>query len=298
MKEKLVELKLDDIKVGKRHRPIDDKDDEAMLSLAEGIKTDGLIQPITVYKDNQLVTGARRLFAHVINEADTILAIWKPYNDIQAERAEILENMDRKQLTALQDAQQTLRLQELYMLEHEETKHGGDRKSEDFKTTKCRLDPFTEDTARKVGKTPRTIERSIKLARDLDPDVQKDLKGTPIEDKKAELTRLAKLPVKKQKMITKKLVSGEITRVPSKPKPSKPKPSKPKPSKPPRIDQTSTEFNASIELFATQHAQYVKTFLKTLSNHPGGQVHPSPKKAVIGQLDILTTMFSNLKNRI
>ncbi len=296
MREKLVELKIDGIKVGKRHRPIDDKDDEAMLSLAEGIKTDGLIQPITVYKDNQLVTGARRLFAHVINEAATILAIWKPYNDTQAERAEIRENIERKQLTVLQEAQQTLRLKELYVAEHQGTRpvteRGGPGRGKKTSEIISSVLPFAETEARATGKTSRTVQMTIKLATDLDPEVQEDLKGTPIEDKKAELTRLAKRSVKDQRKIAKKLKTGEITRVPSKPKPATPKP-----KKPPKIEPTTAEFNSYIELFIVQHTKYVKNFLKALSQHPGGKIHPSPRKSVVGHIGIFAALISNLKNR-
>ncbi len=291
-KEKLVRLKVKDIKVGKRHRPIDARDDEAMLSLAESVKTDGLIQPITVYKDNQLVTGARRLFAHVINEEDMITAIWKPYNDIQAERAEILENMDRKQLTALQNAQQTLRLKELYILEHPETEMGGDRKSEDFKTAERRFDSFAADTARKVGKSKTTIERDIKLATDLDPEVMEDLRGTPIEDKKTELTRLAKLPTGEQKKIAKKLKAGQITRVPST-KAVVPKPPRPRLPKP---NDAEVDRDEAIDISCRRIKRFVASEMTYISKLKGGCLQPAIESTVRAKIDSALVVLSKSKS--
>jgi len=45
-----------------------------------------------------------------------------------------------------------MKREEIYQWWRPATGHGGDRRSEDFKTTNCRLVPaFTEDTAAKTG---------------------------------------------------------------------------------------------------------------------------------------------------
>jgi len=52
-------VKISDIKIGERHR----KDMGDLAVLAESIKTEGLLQPIGVTEDNELVFGLRRLTA-------------------------------------------------------------------------------------------------------------------------------------------------------------------------------------------------------------------------------------------
>lgn len=279
MKEKLIELKLTDITVGKRHRPIRDSEDADMLGLAESIVKDGLIQPITVCGDNRLVTGARRLFAHRLNKETTIKAIWKPYDGVQAERAEIIENLERKQLTALEEAQQTLRLQELYLSEHPETKQNkagghGKHKSASDKMS------FAEETARRFGKSRKTIERTIKLAKDLDAEVQEDLKGTPIEDKKSELTKLAKMPVRKQKAVVKKIKSGEITRVSEKPKP-----------KPPKSESESDKRDRVVTKATIEIRRTINQEIKNIGDH----LPEATKTSILALTKQIVNSLSNLK---
>jgi len=52
-------MKISDIKIGERHR----KDMGDLAALAESIKTEGLLQPVGVTEDNELVFGLRRLTA-------------------------------------------------------------------------------------------------------------------------------------------------------------------------------------------------------------------------------------------
>ena len=98
---------------------------------------------------------------------------------------------------------------------------GGDRRSEDFKRNEIPFENFAENAAKRIKRTVRMVNDYIKLATDLDAEAQEDLKGSPIENRKSELTRLAK-----------QLKAGEITRVPRPPK-SKPPKSKPPEPEPP-----------------------------------------------------------------
>ena len=71
---------------------------------------------------------------------------------LQAELAEIDENIVRSDLSVLDYGEMLLRRKEIYEQIHPETRHGGDRKSEEIKAKKIRLDPaksFVQDTAQK-----------------------------------------------------------------------------------------------------------------------------------------------------
>lgn len=84
------------VKVG--HRAREDKGD--IESLAERIREKGLIQPITINQDYELIAGERRLLAHKLLQKETIEAIIRPTKDkVDAAEIELIENIARKDMT-------------------------------------------------------------------------------------------------------------------------------------------------------------------------------------------------------
>jgi len=74
--------------------------------LAKSIKEIGLIQPVIVRPVNshfELVCGERRFRASKLNKADTILAIVRNYDDKQARLACLTENIQRSDLTQIEE---------------------------------------------------------------------------------------------------------------------------------------------------------------------------------------------------
>ena len=67
----------------------------------------------------------------------------------------------------------------IYEALHPETRRGGDRKSKKTKRKKIPFDSFAEDTARKTGKSARSVRMDLEIARDLDPDVKEIIAKTP-----------------------------------------------------------------------------------------------------------------------
>lgn len=89
-------IPIDLIKIGYRAR-IDKGDIE---SLAERISEKGLIQPITISQDYELLAGERRLLAHKHLGKLTIEAIIRPVKDkVDAAEIELIENIARKDMT-------------------------------------------------------------------------------------------------------------------------------------------------------------------------------------------------------
>lgn len=84
------------IKVENRAR--EDKGD--IEELAAKIQQVGLIQPITINQNHQLIAGERRLLAHIFLKKETIEAIIRPTKDkVDLAEVEIIENIARKDFT-------------------------------------------------------------------------------------------------------------------------------------------------------------------------------------------------------
>lgn len=49
------------------------------------------------------------------------------------------------------------------------------------------ISPFSEDAAKKTGKTPRTIRQEVQIAEKLAPEVKEMIRGTPVANSKTEL---------------------------------------------------------------------------------------------------------------
>lgn len=85
-------------------------DAEELLELANSIKENGLIQPITLRKTPkgsehkyEIVCGERRYRACLINEMETIEAVVKELDDKQAFLCMVLENLQRKEVDPLEE---------------------------------------------------------------------------------------------------------------------------------------------------------------------------------------------------
>jgi hypothetical protein len=88
-----------------------------------------------------------------------------------------------------QEAKALARRKVIYELKHPETKHGGDRKSDQVENSSTRSDTFADATAKATGKTSRTIRTAVSRAKAI-PDIEKtigfsgdDLRGIPAPPK-------------------------------------------------------------------------------------------------------------------
>jgi ParB-like chromosome segregation protein Spo0J len=207
-KDKVTTIAIKDIRVGRRKRKAEDVSD-----LVESVSQLGLLQPIVVTADNRLVAGFRRLQACKQLGWTTIPAKIVQLDRLKTELAEIDENLVRQELTELERAEHLTRRKEIYEALGPVIKWGGDRKSEQFKTTRCRLDSFTVDTAAKTGLSRRTVERGVQIGTKIPQDVRDLIRHTPLADQKRELLELARKPEEEQREIAKKIVAGEASKV-------------------------------------------------------------------------------------
>lgn len=110
-KDKLKHVKLSDILVEDRAR----EDLGDIDALVASIKEKGVIQPITLGKDNKLLAGGRRYTAATMAGLETIPAIIRDDTDTLDEKEiELIENIHRKDFTWQERAKLTAEIDALY----------------------------------------------------------------------------------------------------------------------------------------------------------------------------------------
>lgn len=210
----LAAIPMDRIRVGRRLR---DADAGQVARLAESIAEIGLLNPITVHprpvsEDEVtvdgygIVAGLHRYEACKSLGHTEIAANIVDLPELKRQLAEVDENLAGTKLTPAERALFTRRRKEIYEALHPETKQGGDRKGDKIKTTNCRSDPFTVDTADRTGVDRRTVERDA--ARGSIGDDLSGLKGTSL-DKGVELDALARMDPTERRNIIARAKSGE-----------------------------------------------------------------------------------------
>lgn len=97
-------------------------DDERIDELCQTIKTHGVIQPIVVRARNgryEIIAGERRWRAVTKLGYETIPAIIREFNDSQTASIALIENLQRENLTAIEEAVAYQKLIELHELTQE-----------------------------------------------------------------------------------------------------------------------------------------------------------------------------------
>lgn len=208
-----MKMRVDEILVREGRRELDL---DHVRKLADSIKELGLLNPVTVDKGNILIAGLHRLEAVKLLEWSEIECTVSSLEGLQAELAEIDENIVRNDFSAIEYGEMLLRRKEIYETLHPDVKHGGDRKSEKIKATKCRFDSaksFVQDTAEKLGVVPRTVERQIQTAKKLTPETKEIIKGADTKITKKAALKLSRLEPEQQKEAAALLAAKEIKSV-------------------------------------------------------------------------------------
>lgn len=201
--------------------------------IAESIKDGLLLQPIVIRPKPKgggylLVVGRHRFEAERRLGNKAIECRIVKMDDDQALLAEIDENLCRADLTAAERAKHTRERKKIFEAAHPETKRGsggGRAKAAKSKGAKGQVGPkqdaYVEDTAKKTGKSRRTVKRDVTRSK-IDPQALDDLNGTCL-DTGVELDAMVKLSVDEQRELAARAKAGEtVTAV--KPKTGKAKP--------------------------------------------------------------------------
>ena len=147
--EEIVEINLDELRPNP-YQPRKNFDEAALKELSDSIKEHGVFQPIIVKKSikgYEIIAGERRVRASKMAGRTTIPAIIRAFTDEQMMEIGLLENLQREDLSAIEEA-------------------------EAYESMIKSLDLTQEELARKVGKSRSHITNILGLLR-LPKDVQK-----------------------------------------------------------------------------------------------------------------------------
>lgn len=115
-------LYLDDI-IPNRFQPRENFDEQALKELAVSIKEHGVIQPIVVRQIGdkyEIIAGERRYKASTMAGLTKIPAIIKNLDDKESSKVALIENLQRKDLTPIEEARTYQKILELDALTQEE----------------------------------------------------------------------------------------------------------------------------------------------------------------------------------
>ena len=158
---RIIEVNIDEI-LPSRVQPRIQFDEEEILELSDSIREHGVIQPIVVRRIGdkyEIVAGERRYKASVLAGMETVPVIVKDLNDKDSAEIALIENVQRKNLTPIEEALSYKRILDMgYMTQ--------------------------EDLAVKLGKSQSSIANKIRLL-NLSDEVQEALLENRISERHA-----------------------------------------------------------------------------------------------------------------
>ena len=208
-------IKIDDIKInpGRREAALED-----VQRLSESVAEVGMMNPITVDADYTLVAGLHRLEAAKLLGWTEVECTVCGLDRLHAELAEIDENVIRTGLSDLELSELLARRKKIYETLHPATiarnlpGHASNYESSSDKLT-GEEKPFSQDTAEKLGVSPRTVERHVQIGENLTTEAKEILRGTDRKVTKQNLTKLSRLEPEQQMEAAKQLTEGTIKSV-------------------------------------------------------------------------------------
>ena len=113
--EEITEISLDEIRPNP-YQPRKTFDNKSLKELSESIKENGVFQPIIIRKSvngYEIIAGERRFRASKLAKKKTIPAIIRDFDEAQMMEVAVLENLQREDLTPLEEAQAYQMLQKV-----------------------------------------------------------------------------------------------------------------------------------------------------------------------------------------
>lgn len=184
--DQVVQLYLDDI-IPNRFQPREVFDEKALKELAVSIKEHGVIQPIIVRNVKgkyEIIAGERRYKASALAGLTKIPAIIRDLDDKESSKVALLENLQRKNLTPIEEARTYQKILE--------------------------IDEMTQDElAKTMGKSQSSVANKLRLL-SLPDEVQDSLLKEQISERHARA--LLNIPdSKKQKDMLKKIITNKMS---------------------------------------------------------------------------------------
>lgn len=185
MEKEVQILNINDV-LPNRFQPRITFDEKAIMELSESIKEHGVIQPIVVRRISdkyEIIAGERRYKASVLAGKTTIPAIVTDLNDKDSAEIALIENVQRRDLTPIEEAVSYKKILDMGYLNQTEL-------------------------ATKLGKTQSTIANKLRLL-NLTDEVQEALLKEKISERHAR--SLLKLDKDKQNMMLDRIITERMT---------------------------------------------------------------------------------------
>ncbi|RWR28731.1 chromosome partitioning protein ParB [Sinirhodobacter populi] len=197
-----------------------DFDQDTAQALATLILTQGLFHPIRVRAVGdryRLISGLHRLRAHEINGATTIPATISAAGDDDAARLEeVMENLGRGELIALDRCHHLYELKVIWSAAHPDFANGGgNQRSRNGGTNgstendEPEVFGFASSLAEKVGLSKQKINAAVKIWENLTADAVGRLPGTDLARKQTELKALSEQKPPMQRRILDLILGDE-----------------------------------------------------------------------------------------
>ncbi|TCT37667.1 ParB/RepB/Spo0J family partition protein [Martelella mediterranea] len=187
-------------------------DEDWSRALGQLIATSGLTNAITVRKTDdgyRLVTGLHRVDAHrLIGLANIRARLSDATNDDEARLEEVMENLGRNELNALDRCHHLYELKQAYERLYPETKAGTAGALARHGSAN-EIFSFATDVAEKIGLSTRAIQIAVKIWKDLTQASRIRLAGTAIAEKQSELKLLSAQAGPLQKKILDHILSED-----------------------------------------------------------------------------------------
>lgn len=184
-KDEVVQIPIGSI-VPNQFQPRTVFNDEKIEELAQTLKTHGMIQPIVVRQageNYEIIAGERRWRAVKTLEWETIPAIIREFNDTQTASVALIENLQREELSAIEEAVAYAKLIEI----HELTQ---------------------ESLAQRLGKGQSTIANKLRLLK-LPEQIQEALMNKKITERHAR-SLIGLKNEKKQVLLLKEIIENDL----------------------------------------------------------------------------------------
>jgi ParB family chromosome partitioning protein len=185
-----VPVPIHEIKYGQNRRSVND---EKVEELKESILANGLLNPITVDRKLNLIAGLHRLTACKLLGIELIECNIVDYEDAdQARLAEIDENFIRHELNHLERSELVREREQILERLGLRAKVGDNQYSQRARENDSRPLKTTQELAKEIGYSERSLQHDKQIARNIHPDVKEKIKGTALANKKIELLKIAR----------------------------------------------------------------------------------------------------------
>lgn len=208
------QVSIEKIKYGNNRRPINDRKVE---QLKKSIELNGLLNPITVDHNFNLIAGLHRLTAcKLLGFTEIECNIVSYDSDERARLAEIDENLIRNELEPLERGKLVLERENILVKLGMRAKAGDNQY-----TLKASVNggeiispppKTTQQLAKQAGYSERSWQHDKQIARDIAPKIQKIIQKTPIADKKTTLLNIARAGRKERILAEKALQAYDIAK--------------------------------------------------------------------------------------